>query len=173
MRQVKTLLAALAVCLLPVSVKADPIPTFYYINTQAVTSGSAYAAGNEVGGLMNITLPLSASSGILQSVQINVKSAQSNAYKLYCFNSNPSNSTWTDKVTPAINVNDLFKAIGPFNIASYDNGLGTGTWYNLSGIGAAFGGLTNSTLYCVLITTAAVTYTSTSDVYVILEFLPG
>lgn len=151
---------------------ADPGATTCLTAPLTVTSGSAYSANNEVGGLISFTLPGNYTSGLLQGVQVNVKSSQSNAYKLYLFTSNPSNSTWTDKVSPAINAADTLKPIGPFNIAAYDNGLGTQTAYVLGGISTPFTSAT-STLYGVLVTTSAVTYTSTSDVQVQACVLPG
>jgi len=149
-----------------------PPTTVWLSEGLTVTSGSAYSSGNEVGQLITLTLPTGYLSGILEGIQVNVKSSQSNAYKLYLFTANPSNSTWSDKTTPAANVADRFLAIGPFNVAVYDNGLGTGTYYTLSGIASPFVSAT-STLYAVLVTTAAVTFTSTTDVQISLGILPG
>jgi hypothetical protein len=149
-------------------------PVTQWITASAITntSGSAYSAGNEVGALLTFTLPTGYLTGILQGAQINVKSAQSNAYKLYLFTANPTASTWADKTAPAITGADKQLVIGPLNIAAYDNGLGTDTSYNLAGIALPFSSAT-TTLYGVLVTTSAVTYTSTSDVQVTLGILPG
>ncbi len=137
-----------------------------------VTASSAYTAGNEVGQLLTFTLPAGYTTGIVQGIQINVKSAQSNAYKLYLFTTQPVNTTWTDKTMPSLAAGDKGTTIGPFNVAAYDNGLGTTTNYNLAGIAMPFSSATQ-TLYGVLVTTAAVTYSSSSDVQVSLGILPG
>ena len=159
---------------LPVAAQADPYPTQLITTSSAcaVTASSAYTAGNEVCQLLTFTLPGSLNTGLIQSVQINVKSAQSNAYKLYLFTAQPTASTWADKTTPAITGADKFFVNGPLNIAAYDNGLGTVTNYTLAGIAMPFSSATQ-VLYGVLVTTAAVTYSSTSDVQVSLGILPG
>ena len=149
-------------------------PTIFEATSSAitVTASSAYTAGNEVGQLLTFTLPTGYQTGILQSIQIDVKSAQSNAYVLYLFSAQPTASTWADKTTPNIQPGDKFLKIGPWNVAAYDNHLGTDTAYSLGGIATPFSSATQ-VLYGVLVTTAAVTYSSTSDVQVSLGILPG
>ncbi len=169
---IKRLFFALLITLIPNICLADFNQTYYSCLNPTVTSGSAYSANNEVGALLSFTLPGNFLTGTLQGVQINVKSTQSNAYKLYLFTSNPSNSTWSDKTSPAINAADTLKPLGPFNIASYDNGLGTSTVYNVGGVATPYSSAT-LTLYGVLVTTAAVTYTSTSDVQICIGVYPG
>ena len=151
---------------------APPVTQYLTASAITVTASSAYTAGNEVGQLLTFTLPTGYQTGILQSIQINVKSAQSNAYKLYLFTAQPAASTWADKTTPAIIGADKFLVVGPLNVAAYDNGLGTDTAYSLGGIAMPFISATQ-TLYGVLLTTAAVTFSSSSDVQVSLGILPG
>ena len=131
-----------------------------------VTASSAYSSGNEVGPLLSFSSAFrAANSGVLESIAISVKSTQSNAYKLYVFSANPSNSTWSDKTTPAINAADKGLLLGVYSLANYDNGMGTSTVYNLDGIGKQITS-SSTTLYAVLVTTSAVTFASTSDVFV-------
>jgi|GEM_PF-2525047 len=139
--------------------------------TPTVTATAAYTAGNEVGGLMTFASIFDAQqSGILQSVRIRCKSVQTAGFKLYLFTANPTNSTWTDKSTPAINAADIPAVVGPFNLVTADSGLGTETTYELDGIGAAILSSTTS-LYGVLVTIGTPTFASTSDVTVELTVL--
>jgi hypothetical protein len=131
-----------------------------------VTSGSAYAIGNIVGGLLALANAFGpACSGIIQSASVVLKSTQTVALKLYVFSANPSNSTWNDKSAPAINAADVSKLAGVYGLTAYDSGAGTCTLYNLDSIGKQITSA-STTLYAVLVTTAAITFASTSDVFV-------
>ena len=119
--------------------------------TPSVTSSSAYTAGNEVGGLMTFANAWgSANSGLIVSVHIICNTIQTGGLKLYLFSANPTNSTWADKTTPAINAADLAFLVGVYNLSS-DNGLGTMTIWNIEGISKAVKCSTTS-LYGVLVT---------------------
>ena len=67
--------------------------------TPAVTANGAYAAGNEIGGLMTFTIG-GAGSGTLMSLRVTSKSILTTALQAYIFSANPANSTWTDKSAP-------------------------------------------------------------------------
>jgi hypothetical protein len=141
--------------------------------TPTVTA-SAYTAGQVVGGLLTFANAFrTANSGVIQSISITSKSVQASiGMKLYLFRADPTNTTWTDKTTPAINTADVANLVGgaAFNLAVGDSGLGTVTLWSQSGIGMALN--TGSTsLYAVLVTTGALTPASTSDIEVALSIL--
>lgn len=142
--------------------------------TPTVTASSAYAANNEVGGLMTFAALLDPSlfNGIVQSIRLRFKDAQTATFKLYLFKTNPTNSTWTDKTAPAINVADIPFAFGPFTLSTSDSGLGTCTLYELDAIAAAIQA-SSATLYGILVTTGTPTFGSTSDVSVEVTVLRG
>lgn len=141
--------------------------------TPTITSASAYASGNEVGGLMTFTNAVrnqqNTNSGTLQSVIVTCKTVQFSGLDLYLFSSNPSNSTWTDKTSPAINAADVSKLILKVPLALIDSGLGTHTLYQATGINFPFNlGSSNTSLYGVLVTRGTPTYGSTTDIVVTL-----
>jgi hypothetical protein len=132
--------------------------------TPAVTSNGAYAAGNEIGGLM--TFPIGgAGSGTLMSLRVTSKSVLTTALKAYVFSANPSNTTWADKTAPAINAADIASLLTVVTLNVADSGLGTHTLWNLGAIGEQF---VAANLYVVLVCVSAATLTSasTSDITV-------
>jgi hypothetical protein len=133
--------------------------------TPAITAG-AYTAGQEVGGLM--TFPVGGASGILESIRVTCASVQTTTLKLYIFDANPTNSTWTDHSTPAINAADIPFLRGVFTLASPDSGLGTHTIWNMEGIAASF---VAATLYGVMIVVGTPTFASTSGITVKLGII--
>lgn len=139
--------------------------------TPTVTASSAYTTGNLVGGLMTFSSALlTAGSGVLESISIRCKSVQTATFTFFLFDSNPTNSTWTNKSAPAINASDIPFLVGAYQLASYSSGLGTHTIYTLNGISQAISaGAT--TLYGVLTVTGTPTFASTSDITVVLGIL--
>ena len=139
--------------------------------TPTVTASSAYAAGNEVGGLMTFANVFdAANSGILQSITVKCLSVQTTPLNLYLFTTNPTNSTWTDKTGPAINAADIPYMRGPFTFGYPDSGLGTCTIWELDAIAAAIVASSTS-LYGILTCTATPTFASTSGITVSLTVL--
>jgi hypothetical protein len=136
------------------------------ISTPVVTAG-AYTAGQEAGPLMTFAAG-GAGSGILESIRVTCKSVQTTALKLYIFDSNPLNTTWTDKSTAAINAADIASLRGVFLLPSADSGLGTHTIWNLEGIGASF---IAANLYGLLVVVGTPTFASTSDITVKLGII--
>jgi hypothetical protein len=132
--------------------------------TPAVTSNGAYAAGNEIGGVLTFAIG-GAGSGTLMSMRVTSRSVLATALKAYIFSANPSNTTWTDKTAPAINAADIASLLAVIPLNAPDNGLGTHTLWELSGIAAQF---IAANLYAVLVTVSAATLTSgtTSDITV-------
>jgi len=132
--------------------------------TPAVTSNGAYAAGNEIGGLLTFAIG-GAGSGTLMSMRVTSRSVLATALKAYIFSANPSNTTWTDKTAPAINAADIASLLAVIPLNAPDNGLGSHTLWELSGIATQF---VAANLYVVLVTVSAATLTSstTSDITV-------
>jgi hypothetical protein len=99
-------------------------------------TNNTYAANQLVGGLLTFAnLFTSKGSGILQSVTVNFKTAQTVGFVFFPFSANPSNSTWTDRSAGAINAADVFKARPPISLASPKSNLGTHTVYSATGLG--------------------------------------
>lgn len=139
--------------------------------TPTITSGSAYTTGNVVGGKLTFSSALlTAGSGVLESISIRCKSVQTATFLLALFDSNPTNTTWTDKTAPSINAADIPFLVGIYQLASFSSSLGTHTIYNLNGISQTLAaGAT--TLYGVLVVTGTPTFASTSDITAVLGIL--
>lgn len=141
--------------------------------TPTITSGSAYSAGNCVGGLL--TLPLSyTSSGLtlfLNDLIVIDKSNQKVAYTILFFSANPIAGTYTDKVATALST-DVSLIVGQVLIATADytstNSIGIADKTAINTI------LQNTestqSLYMVVTTTGTPTYTSTSDLTFKLKY---
>lgn len=85
--------------------------------------GAAYASGDLIGDQSPITLAAarySGGSGIIYSVTIKDLSKQNAALKIVIFDSNPSNTTFTDNAALDINDADIDKIIGWIDVASSD-----------------------------------------------------
>lgn len=139
--------------------------------TPTVTSGSAYSAGNEVGGLMTFTSVTRSPkfSGKVDTVSITSKTVQTAEFDLYLCDQNPSSSTWTDKSTPAINSADVTKCKWMIPLTANASGLGTQTNYTATGLGLSFALPSSGTsLYGVLVTPQqpSANFGSTSDLTV-------
>ena len=153
---------------IPVTLSSDVTAS---VTVTPTVTAAAYSTGNEVGGLLTFTSAVGAAlGGIVQSIAVTSKSIQTTGLKLYLFSANPSNSTWTDKSTPAINVADLPGLLGSYTLGSADSGLGTMTVWNLDGISKSFRSTTTS-LYGVLVAVGTPTFASTSDVSVTVSVL--
>ena len=139
--------------------------------TPTVTA-SAYSIKNVVGGLLAFPNAFgTAQSGVLQSVTLTFKSAQTVGFELFVFNANPSSSTFTDKSAPSLNAADVAKLVGsPISLTLSNSDLGTGTVYGADSVGRAIVSA-STTLYAVLLTTGTPTPGSTSDVAITVHIL--
>ena len=145
-----------------------------------ITSSSAYAAGNCVGGLLNFNsagLPgvafLQRPMGLLQNIVITSKSPQSTSFKLYLFRSQPT-GTYTDKAAPVATAADGPLLVGIYTLSAVDTGLGSlcNAWVLSTpspGLGDPILAANLLTLYGVLVCTTTPTFTSTSDLNVTLK----
>jgi hypothetical protein len=127
------------------------------ITLNPTISTSAYVAGNNVGGLLTFTSAFgAATTGVLQSISIAIKSTQSAGFKLYTFASAPTAPT--DHATYAISAADAANILGVYTLPAGDSGLGANsTIYSLDGIGAQIDSSSTS-LYAILVTTGTPTF---------------
>lgn len=152
----------------PVTLPTDGAP-ISLAQTPVVTA-SSYTTGFEVGGLMTFSSIGRApnSSGIIQDVTLTSKTVQTAEFDIYLFNSNPSNSTWTDHASPAINAADVSKLIGVVKMTKNYSGLGTHTIYKPDETTFAPIPFSGATLYAVMVVVGTPTFGSTSDLVVTL-----
>lgn len=145
---------------------------------QTVTSASAYASGNAVGGLMTIagaarvsgSLGAAGTGGILTGLMMNSKSLQTTQVDVFLFDANPTTSTCTDKTAFSLATADFDKVIGVVTIpGTAANGAG---WYagTVGSTGVAtyypvtYDLASSTSMFACAVTRGTPTYTATTDV---------
>lgn len=147
--------------------------------TPTITSGSAYASGNQLGGLMTVSgVNAGGSSGcILQDVVVVDKAGQNAAMDVLVFDA--SVTVGSDKAAVSISAADLTNhCLGNLKVtAAMYSSAGTPSVATFNGsnmpltVKPALGqGGNTGTLYAVLVCRGTPTYTSTSDITVKFKF---
>lgn len=137
-------------------------------------STTAYAAGNVVGGLLTFTgaARTAAGAGLIQAATVLSKSAQTAALDLLIFSDNPTATTFTDKAAVSIAATDMGKLVGVIHLTDW-TALGNASIAQAVAAGLPFKLATGTSLYGVLVTRAAMTLASTSDLTLSLRIIPG
>jgi hypothetical protein len=137
---------------------------------QVLTSStSLYLSGYCLGGLQTLSNALRNTklTGVLRSIQIGIKSSQSCGFSAYLFNTQPTNSTFTDHASPVIAAVDVPKLVaGPITLPNAGGLLGSSGSYSFLGNIEAVLQAASTTLYAVLVVTGLVTFLSTTDVQI-------
>jgi hypothetical protein len=141
--------------------------------TPTITSGSAYATGNVVGGLLTFTAVSDpnapATGGRVEEVTIYSKSSQTAEIDLvWCGANNPTNTTLTDKAAVNLAVADFNKCRVVAQLTNWQN-MGTPSHATSGQIASPFLLSTGTTGYGFLVTRGAPTFSSTSDLQVTLR----
>lgn len=137
-------------------------------------STTAYTAGDVIGAKMTLAslARVAAGSGLIQSVLLHSKSAQTGAVDLLLFSADPSASTFTDNLALALNAADFDKLIGVVHLTDWTN-LGTPSIAQGHGLGIPFKLPAGTTIYAVLVARATPTLASTSDLKLVVNTIPG
>ncbi len=135
-------------------------------NPQPTITVAAYAAGQDIGGLIAFAgaARVSAGSGLIQSVAMSWLNANPASLDIVFFSANPSNSTVTDHAALTIAAADLPKIIGIVHVTDC-SALGA-TAPNLcqaTQLTLPFVLPSGQTIYAALVLRAAVTPSTTSD----------
>ncbi len=140
--------------------------------TPTVTASSAYATGNTLGGLLTISgaTRIAAGSGVIQSVVLNLKSAQTTATDVIFFSANPSGTTVTDKTAVAVAVADFDKILGAVSVSNWTN-TGTTSVGTAANVGLPFALASGTSIYAILVTRGTPTFTATTDVSLSIRIL--
>jgi hypothetical protein len=134
--------------------------------TPLITAGSAYSAGNVIGGAMTLLNIQDGGFSLIYSMTLVDQSAQNAPIDLFLFNK-PLTSTITDRIAVSLNSVDITNCLGVISIVAGDySSTGTGSVAGKSGklnlfIGIA-GGTDDHVYGLMVLRTASVTYTSTS-----------
>lgn len=141
-------------------------------NSPTITAG-AYTSGQVVGGLISLTgaARVNTGSGIVQTVIVTVRTALTAPYDVLFFDTNPTNSTFTDNSNLAVNVADL-----PFlcGVAQCTNVVSLGTPQALQAANLALPfklSAAATTLYAVVVIRGAQTFASTAGIQLSVEIL--
>lgn len=140
-----------------------------------VTAGTAYASGNVLGSLQNVTGTIrnnTALSGSIQNVQVMVNTGGANvtSVDLVLFKANPSASTFTDRAALAINAADLSKVAHVIHLTD-KTAIGSGAIFQSADLDRVYkvaSGVTQ--LWAVLVVTGTPTFTATTDVSWAMQF---
>lgn len=126
---------------------------------------AAYASGNNIGGLVSLTLPRTA-SGILNAVAVKFVGGATTAITAYFFDANPTGSTFTDKSTFTLATADLDKLILPPQVLTPAvQGIGsTITFAEAANLARMF--KSTATIYCAFVSGGTFTPASTTDLHV-------
>lgn len=142
--------------------------------TPTVTASNSYGVNYVVGGLLTFAnMFTSTGTGIIQSVDVNIKKNETGGFTLFLFSANPSATTWTDAAVAAINATDIPLVRAPIGLTANTQLAATG-FTNLSATGLAIAMAPGATsLYAVLVANAALStqFGSTSDVSVTIRAL--
>ncbi len=137
-------------------------------------STTAYASGDVIGVKMTLAsmTRVAAGAGLVQTVTLNCKSAQTGAVDLLLFSADPSASTFTDNATLAVAAADYDKLIGVVHLTDWTN-LGTPSMAQAQNVGMGFKLPSGTTLYGVLVARSTPTLASTSDIKLSVQVIPG
>jgi len=144
---------------------------------QTVTASSAYTAGNAVGGLITFSNAARASGaagtpgtgGLVQSVVVSSKTAQSSQMDLILFNANPSGSTCTDKTAVDVVAADFDKIVGIAHVTDWTALGSTRSAGQAQSLAMPYALVSATALYGCLVTRGTPTFGSTSDITVSLR----
>jgi hypothetical protein len=131
-----------------------------------VVSTSAYTSGYAVGGLIALTIPLTAAGQMLMSVRLDFLDAQTVEFDVYQLAGNPVKTSaaggFKDSATPSIDPTDVFKVLPPIILTTGYSGLGTHTVYGADQISRS---LARSTAidYFVIVTKGTPTLGAVND----------
>jgi hypothetical protein len=130
-----------------------------------VTAG-AYSSGYVVGGMISLSgaARINAGSGLIQNVAVTVKTSLTAPFDILFFDTNPSNSTFTDNTALAINVADLPSLVGVVHATDLVSG-GTPNVLQATNLAMPFKlSASSTTLYAVIVMRGAESFASTSAI---------
>ncbi len=140
--------------------------------TPTITAG-LYTSGQVVGGKLSLSgaARVNGGSGLIQSALIGVKTALVVPYDILIFDTDPSNSTFTDNAALAVNVADLPSLVG---VIQCNTLISLGTPQALQALNVALPfklSAASTILYAVIVIRGAQTFASTSAIILDLTVL--
>jgi hypothetical protein len=133
--------------------------------TPTVTAG-AYSSGYVVGGLISLSgaTRTNSGSGLIQTVEVTVKTALTAPYDVLFFDTQPTNGTYTDNAAFALNTSDAPFLVGVAHSSDLIPG-GTPQILQAANLALPFKlSASNTTLYAIIVMRGAETLASTSAI---------
>lgn len=143
-----------------------PTQSSVHLTAAPTVTAGAYTSGQVVGGLISLSgaARVNAGSGLIQTVGISVKTALTAPFDVFFFDTNPSNSTFTDNSVLAINVADLPSLCGIAHCTDLISG-GTPQILQAANCSLPFKlSASATTLYAVIVMRGGETLASTSAI---------
>ena len=146
--------------------------TFGRIDVTPTVQNASYVSGNDMGGLISFTLPRTA-SGVLQSVGVQFIGGATTQVNVFCFDSNPTGSTFTDKSTFTIAAADEAKRINKngFALTPVAAVGDTVTAAAIDNYAKPFN--STGTIYCAVVSTGTFTPASVTDLRMTITYEQG
>jgi len=140
------------------------------IDVTPTVQNAAYSSGNDIGGLVSFTLPRTA-SGYIQSVGVQFIGGATTAINAFCFDSNPTGSTFTDKSTFTIAAADEAKRINKsgYSLTPVAAVGSTTTGAAVDNLAKPFS--STATIYCAYASTGTFTPASATDMRVNITYV--
>lgn len=140
----------------------------WYIKQDVTVEASPnYASGDLVGG--KLTLSEKAQGGLIHSVVITDLAGQNVDKDVFFFDTNPSNTTFTENGAIAIHSTDLATILGVAAVDTWFSG-GTGSVGQALNLALPF---VNTPLYAAIVERGAANYASTADLTIRIGILPA
>lgn len=165
------------ICLLFPSIVLAERKDLRFISRTPTVDTSAYAAKDDIGGLMEfagLTCP-GTKTGSIVGLTLTDKSDNATEYDVVLFKSNPSTSTITDQAAFDPSDADLSKMLPVVNIETTDhfsfNDNGISSVSSLaSRAWSTTGTFTDGTIYAALVSRGTPTYAASADITLMLIF---
>lgn len=130
-------------------------------NSPTLTTGSAYASGNSLGGLQTFSGVTGTGGGWIQTISAASLVGSTHEIDVFVFNANPTGSTCTDKTAFALAQADFSKLVpGSPIVVSASIAAGTPTVRVAQNLAISF---QPSTLYVCYVTRGTPTFASATD----------
>ena len=142
------------------------------INVTPTVQNASYVSGNDIGGLVSFTMPRTA-SGLLQSVALQFIGGATTTINAFCFDSNPTGSTFTDKSTFTIAAADEAKRINKTALALAPAAATGDTVTGAEQNQYAMPFNSTATIWCAYASTGTFTPASTTDMRATIRFVQG
>lgn len=143
------------------------------VQVNPTISTSAYVSGYNVGGLLTLSSVGRVSGGSvdLNSITVFDKSKQNAPFWVTLYSTNPTNSTFTDHATQAINNADIAAPIGSFLITAGGPTFSANSFYGVYGLSHTISIPSGTTLYASVMTTGTPTYAGANDLEFTFTFI--